>query len=357
MLPMSLRFVALVALAPWSSAQGFYLDLGPAGSPHGIPAPTYGGAGPPGVWQALSLQVTNGLIDTAGSATTVSLSIDSAPLLDDCGQAGTLGDDAALYDDRMYFNPAFVEFTVSGLAPGIYRVHVHLLTGTCVAMFPPLTVEISGAVPNFMNVDGFGWSGAPQEGANYSNQLKVIGAGEDLVISTYSTIGFCCWTQVCGLQIIPVEPLVAGCFGDGSGAPCPCGNFGASNAGCLNSTGLGGRLLPSGTTSVAVDDLRFTAHDLPPGLPTLLFSGTGAIAGGAGTPFRDGVRCAGGAVVRLGVTTSGAGGLAFWGPGLAAAGGWSPGSTRRFQAWYRDPSGPCATGSNFTNSIEATFVP
>ena len=32
------------------------------------------------------------------------------------------------------------------------------------------------------------------------------------------------------------------------------------------------------------------------------------------------------------------------------------GQTWNFQAWYRDPDGPCGQGSNFTNALEVTFV-
>ena len=67
--------------------------------------------------------------------------------------------------------------------------------------------------------------------------------------------------------------------------------------------------------------------------------------GGQGIPFGDGLRCAGAGVVRLGVAHPDGLGEASWGPGLRSAGGWSAGDVRRFQVWYRDPSGsPCGFG-------------
>ena len=94
-----------------------------------------------------------------------------------------------------------------------------------------------------------------------------------------------------------------------------------------------------------------------PGQPALLFVGDNAINGGDGQPFGDGLRCAGGNVVRLGVQVPDGGGDASWGPGLGGSGGWQSGDTRRFQAWYRDPvGGPCGTGFSLTNGIEVLFA-
>src|SRR5690606_13801660 len=124
-----------------------------------------------------------------------------------------------------------------------------------------------------------------------------------------------------------------------------------------HSGGVGGRLVASGTTSVAADDLRFTAHDLPVGQPVLLFAGDNAVAGGAGAVFGDGLRCAGGNVVRLGVRTANAQGLAFWGPGIVGQAGWSAGDVRVLQAWFRDPPGPCSSSFNLTHAMRATVMP
>jgi Tol biopolymer transport system component len=147
------------------------------------------------------------------------------------------------------------------------------------------------------------------------------------------------------------------CFGDGSGAICPCGNWGAMGEGCANSSGSGALLETLGSPGVAADDLVFDASQLVPGQPALLFVGVNAINGGAGTQFGDGLRCAGGSVVRLGVTIPDSNGQAAWGPGLGATGGWSAGDVRYFQVWYRDPSppGPCGSGFNLTNGVEVSF--
>lgn len=148
------------------------------------------------------------------------------------------------------------------------------------------------------------------------------------------------------------------CFGDGSGTPCPCGNTGAPGGGCANSVGTGGVLAGVGSASVSVDDLRCEASSLVPNQPALLFAADNATNGGDGLVFGEGLRCAGGNLVRLGIDVPDSQGDASWGPGLIATGGWNMGDVRRFQVWYRDPVGsPCSFGFNLTNGLEITFQP
>jgi len=145
------------------------------------------------------------------------------------------------------------------------------------------------------------------------------------------------------------------CFGDGTGDPCPCGNTGGAGEGCANSTGSGGLLVGTGSLSVTADDLGFDASGLLPGQGALLFVANNQLSG---LYFGDGLRCAGGALKRLGVRIPNASGAAHWGPGLAAAGGWSAGDVRNFQLWYRDPvNSPCSNEFNTSNGVNAVFVP
>jgi hypothetical protein len=141
------------------------------------------------------------------------------------------------------------------------------------------------------------------------------------------------------------------------GLACPCGNDDPA-AGCANTTGAGAGLLALGSPRVALGQLWTSAAGLLPGQPALLFAGTAQLNGGAGVSFGDGLRCAGGAVVRLGVRAPDAAGGALWGPALIQSGGWSAGDTRFLQVWYRDPAGgPCAAGFNLTNGVRVTLVP
>lgn len=160
-------------------------------------------------------------------------------------------------------------------------------------------------------------------------------------------------------EITPLPDFVALCFGEGSGTPCPCGNEGwiGSHAGCANQGGSGGLLFAAGSPSVSVDDLRLQARHLLPGQPALAFLGANTIGGGNGVSFGDGLRCAGGGIVRLGTATPDSIGSAEYGPGLAAAAGLVAGDHRTFQVWYRDPGGPCASDFNLTNALVTSFGP
>jgi len=159
--------------------------------------------------------------------------------------------------------------------------------------------------------------------------------------------------------LVPADPTVgtALCFGDGLGTPCPCNNDGAVGEGCANSAGQGAVLLGGGSTSVAADDLTFTCTQMPADKPVLLFAGSNAVNGGLGVTFGDGLRCAGGGIVRLGVELGDGGGQASWAGGMAGEQGWISGDVRVFQAWYRDQTGPCASEFNLSPAVEVVFEP
>lgn len=154
------------------------------------------------------------------------------------------------------------------------------------------------------------------------------------------------------------QPVGSGfCFGDGSGTACPCANNGAAGAGCANSIGAGALLESFGTNSASADDAWFQSHDLPPGVTTVLFTGTQTAGAGGGVRLFDGLRCVGGALHRLGTRQSLATGVVYQASGLGFIGGWSAGTTAYFQLYYRDNAGPCASGSNFSNGLSITFGP
>lgn len=162
------------------------------------------------------------------------------------------------------------------------------------------------------------------------------------------------------VRVVPFQGSVGTeyCFGDGTGAVCPCGNNGNPEEGCAHGGGIGAKLSAFGSAVAAADDLVFTGIQMVPSEPALIFVANDALNGGDGIPFGDGLRCAGGALVRLGVSLADGAGSASWGPGLAATGGWLAGDTRRFQAWYRDPVlSPCSSYQNLTTGLEIDFVP
>jgi hypothetical protein len=152
---------------------------------------------------------------------------------------------------------------------------------------------------------------------------------------------------------------------DCAAAIAPCSN-GDPNAGCANSSGLGGLLLSNvgggGSTSVTADDLVFQTTQVPPNVSGIFFMGANTKPP---TPFEDGLRCIGSPVFRFGVQNAGSAATFQLGPGTCAlalarfgvAGQIDAGETWRFQTWYRDPTGPCSQGSNLSNAIKVTYEP
>ncbi|MBL8862442.1 MAG: hypothetical protein JNK02_10575 [Planctomycetes bacterium] len=146
------------------------------------------------------------------------------------------------------------------------------------------------------------------------------------------------------------------CFGDGSGTACPCGNASPplDQAGCLHSLGSGARLAAAGTPSLATDTLVLQGGGMP-NSSALYFQGTSQLGAGAGAAFGDGLRCAGGTILRLSTRSNAAGASSFPGPGdpsvsvrgLVAA----PGS-RTYQVWYRNAAAFCTSATfNLTNGL------
>ena len=149
---------------------------------------------------------------------------------------------------------------------------------------------------------------------------------------------------------------------------CPCGNCDTVNAdlaGCGNGSSAsfneGASLVGSGSTSVTAtgaDIFTLGATGLIPSQPGLYFQGVNAINSGSGNQFGDGLRCAGGSVVRLEVRFASSGGTSSTTADLVLRGGVSSGDLRRYQLWYRDPSSsPCGTQFNLTNGVQVLFTP
>jgi len=154
------------------------------------------------------------------------------------------------------------------------------------------------------------------------------------------------------------------CAGDGSGTACPCGNNSPAgqNRGCLNSTGVGGQLTATGTASLASDTFVLHGSGLPATSTGLFFQGTAQAGAGAGAVFGDGLRCAGGTVVRLGTEAVAAGASTYPGasdPHVSVKGMvTTAGSTRGYQLWYRNSASFCTAATfNLTNGIWATWLP
>jgi hypothetical protein len=132
------------------------------------------------------------------------------------------------------------------------------------------------------------------------------------------------------------------CFGDGSGAPCPCMNTGSPGHGCQNSAMTGGaRMDSSGDASLAHDTLVLTISGEMPSVFGIVFQGDVQVSP---TDFGDGLRCAGGLPERLYVKNSGSGTFSVPQSGDLSLSARSaalgdvihPGQVRTYQAYYRD---------------------
>ncbi|MBL8863253.1 MAG: hypothetical protein JNK02_14750 [Planctomycetes bacterium] len=161
----------------------------------------------------------------------------------------------------------------------------------------------------------------------------------------------------------PPVPVVATCFGDGTGTPCPCGNSGAAGRGCANSIHASGALLAStGIASVSADSLVLVGSAMPVST-ALYFQGTGLSGAGLGVAFGDGLRCASGATVRLATKTNFGGGSQYPGAGDPAVSvrGLVPaaGGARTYQVWYRnsDPGFCTPAFFNLSNALVAAWIP
>ena len=153
------------------------------------------------------------------------------------------------------------------------------------------------------------------------------------------------------------------CPGDGvfPHTPCPCynNNFGFMG-GCYWGDPFfpeGGVLDAWGSSSIAANNTFLQATGISNNFG-IFFGADNQVNGGNGNPLNDGLRCAGGGLVRLTPPTSSGGNVATT-PAQVQALDWraAPGVTRRYQYWFRTPLGPCGYQANLTNGYEISWTP
>jgi hypothetical protein len=173
-------------------------------------------------------------------------------------------------------------------------------------------------------------------------------------------IGRCSGTAVFINQML--QPATVVCSGDGSGTACPCGNASpaGNGEGCLSSLALGGKLRASGAARISADGLVLLATQVPDG-PGLYFQGTSVMNAGAGLAFGDGLLCAGGTIVRLGVVFASGSASSYprplIDPKISLQGAPAPGDSRTYQMWYRDADVSFCSSAvfNLTNAVMLTW--
>ena len=151
---------------------------------------------------------------------------------------------------------------------------------------------------------------------------------------------------------IPGSPY---CFGDGTGATCPCSAFGGPGEGCMNSGGSGALLEGLGMSNLGFDTFKLKISGVPGDKPGLIVRGDNQIA----NPVGDGLRCTSGGTQRSQVQITQAGTTFFThfqnNPFGSVA---NVGAPTNFQFWYRDPAGNCSGSDfNFSNAWTATVFP
>jgi len=149
------------------------------------------------------------------------------------------------------------------------------------------------------------------------------------------------------------------CAGDGTATACPCANSGAAGRGCSNSVNAAGaRLSASGVASIGIDSLMLFGSGMP-NSSALYFQGTGQVSGGMGVTFGDGLRCAGGTLLRLKIVSNTAGISQYpqaGDPSISVRGQITMPGSRSYQVWYRNAATFCTAQTfNLSNGWSVTW--
>ncbi|MBL8856991.1 MAG: hypothetical protein JNL28_00590 [Planctomycetes bacterium] len=156
---------------------------------------------------------------------------------------------------------------------------------------------------------------------------------------------------------LPFVQFTAYCFG--TPATCPCGIGGAPGHGCPSSaSNAGATISATGIASVSYPSVTLAGSGMT-NSPCMYIQGTAQAAGGAGTPFGDGLLCVTGAIIRLGIVTN-VGGASAWPPAPSSWGlvGLTPGGLRMYQTWYRDALVHCTPATfNLSSALQILWCP
>jgi hypothetical protein len=120
----------------------------------------------------------------------------------------------------------------------------------------------------------------------------------------------------------------------------------------------GANIASSGVPSISNDSLVLLGSGMP-NSSALYFQGTTQVGGGAGGTFGDGLRCAGGSVVRLHTKTNVAGASQYpdtGDPSISVKGVVTAPGSRTYQVWYRNAAAFCTPSTfNLTNGVLVTW--
>jgi hypothetical protein len=205
---LKLAFIA-AGLCRAVSAEVVYIDIGNAGGP--VPS-SYGAAyGTPGVWNTITSVTSFTLVNFAGLATDVDMTISSPGTVEMNGHAdGVTGEGISqLVKDNFWVSGVTWTISLTGLADSLYDVYVYApshgsvftgnftVNGTSVSSIP-------GSIDNT-------WI----EGVNYKRIQNISASGGTLTLTSSTASGY---SGVAGLQIVgavpePATALMIGCGG------------------------------------------------------------------------------------------------------------------------------------------------
>jgi len=211
---------------------------------------------------------------------------------------------------------------------------------------------------SFDTGNGFTWASGTL-GINNTPLSGIAGPAGNWTLTIYDWAGgdsgsFTGWTL--NGQSAPTGPNTGApyCFGDGTGAACPCAAVGSAGAGCPNSVGGGALIAGSGDADTANDSFGLAVSGAPVGVFGVFFQGTTQVA----LPFGEGILCINPIARYAPAPTDSSGGasLAGGGAGGTIGGNAGPGVTMNYSFWYRDTANTCAAaGFNFTNGWSVTW--
>lgn len=147
------------------------------------------------------------------------------------------------------------------------------------------------------------------------------------------------------------------CPGDRVVDLCPCGwnSSRYGGPGCWHSQIRGALLMGHGSPSLSGPGLAMTGFHLIPNAPCVIFSGSSTTA--SPLVFGNGLLCVAPPLRRHAVKPTGPAGGVFFGPLDNLLVGASPGQTRTYQIWYRDPLSHCGGGFNLSNGFSLQVTP
>lgn len=346
---------AAFALSALAAAQqpSLYIDFSAVQA--GTVAPisgSYAAAAPTaGLWNDIDVEsaqfsalpfTASSLISAAGSPSGVTLTIEAPgafPDAIDFDLSDTVGNDGSLMDDIVTFE-GLATFRFDGFPAGTYTVLTYAMAPDSDAL--ETLVSVPGSSGGQQAVAG-DFSGGFALGTTHANHVVTIAPGGTIEVQTDSDGGT---DSINGIQIVP------GVVVDGGLGQNYC-------TAAVNSTGSAARMVASGSTSAAANDLTLSATQLPNNqFGLFLTSRTQSFVSGTGGSS-NGNLCLGGQIGRINIVRNSGSVGSFsltvdlgtlpQGGGTVAA---MAGDTWNFQAWYRDGVG---LGSNFTDGLEITI--